>query len=129
MIQLDLRDRRPIYEQIKERFKELIITGAVKEQEKIPSVRELASILAINPNTIQRAYKELEEEGYIYSLRSKGSFVAPVEKAEKDDLKKTLYETMLGAARRLLEEGEDSKNITEQIKNLCSFLGKETSDD
>ena len=83
MIQLDFSDRRPLYEQIKEKFKELIFTGAMKEQDKIPSVRELASILAINPNTIQRAYKELEEEGYIYSQRAKGSFIAPVQQTQE----------------------------------------------
>ncbi len=74
MIQLDFSDRRPLYEQIKEKFKELIFTGAMKEQDKIPSVRELASILAINPNTIQRAYKELEEEGVYLLPAGKGQF-------------------------------------------------------
>ena len=71
MITLDLGDHRPLYE--------LIITGALTENEKIPSVRELASSLAINPNTIQKAYKDLESEGYIYSRRASGSFVAPRE--------------------------------------------------
>lgn len=78
MIQLDLSDHRPLYEQIKEKLKELIIAGAITENEKIPSVRELAQQLTINPNTIQRAYKDLESEGYIYSVRAKGSFAAPV---------------------------------------------------
>ena len=76
MFQLDMSDRRPLYEQIKGRFKELIIGGILKENDKIPSVRELAMTLAINPNTIQKAYKELENEGYIYSLQARGSFVA-----------------------------------------------------
>lgn len=79
MITLDFGDHRPLYEQIKEKLKELIITGAISENEKIPSVRELASSLAINPNTIQKAYKDLESEGYIYSRRASGSFVAPRE--------------------------------------------------
>ncbi len=76
MFQLDMSDRRPLYEQIKGRFKELIIGGILKENDKIPSVRELAMTLAINPNTIQKAYKELENEGYIYSQPARGSFVA-----------------------------------------------------
>ncbi len=76
MIQLDLYDHRPIYEQIKEKIKELIISGVLKADEQIPSVREMAQRLAINPNTIQHAYKDLEAEGYIYSLRAKGSFVS-----------------------------------------------------
>jgi len=77
MFQLNHGDHRPIYEQIKEKIKELIISGAVKENDKIPSVRELAGMLTINPNTIQKAYRDLETEGYIYSVRAKGSFVAP----------------------------------------------------
>lgn len=86
MFQLDYGDHRPLYEQIKEKVKGLILCGALKEDDKIPSVRELASTLAINPNTIQKAYHELENEGYIYSLRAKGSFVAPREIiAEKSD--------------------------------------------
>ena len=65
MIQLDFGDHRPLYEQICEKIKELIISGVLVENDKIPSVREMAAILAINPNTIQKAYKELENEGYI----------------------------------------------------------------
>ena len=76
MIQLDYRDGRPIYEQVKDGFKKLILSGALKEGEKLPSVRELSTLLAVNPNTIQRAYRELEVLGYTYSAAGKGSFVA-----------------------------------------------------
>ena len=76
MIQLNFRDSRPIYLQIKDEFHRLIVTGAIREGEKLPSVRTLATQLAINPNTIQRAYNELEGEGYIYSVPGKGSFAA-----------------------------------------------------
>lgn len=75
MISLNYRDSRPIYEQVKEGFRHLILTGAMSADEKMPSVRELAASLAINPNTIQRAYRELEAEGYICSLPGRGSFV------------------------------------------------------
>lgn len=81
MIQLDFGDHRPLYEQISDKLKELIISGALTENDKIPSVREMAVALAINPNTIQKAYKELENEGYIYSLKAKGSFVCGREKS------------------------------------------------
>ena len=81
MIQLNYRDAKPIYEQIKDGLKHLLLSGAVAAGEKLPSVRELASSLAINPNTIQRAYKELENEGYIYSVSGKGTFAA-----EKQDV-------------------------------------------
>ncbi len=76
MIQLNYRDSKPIYEQIKEGLRRLVVTKALSAGEKLPSVRELASQLAINPNTIQRAYRELENEGYIYTLVGKGTFVA-----------------------------------------------------
>ncbi len=98
MIQLDYGDHRPLYEQIKEKIKELIISGILKEEDKIPSVRELAGSLAINPNTIQKAYRDLETEGYIYSVRAKGSFVTPqtevVKKSDTDEIM-TDFKTML----------------------------------
>ena len=75
MININFRDPRPIYEQVKEGFRQLILSGALAADEKMPSVRELAAGLAINPNTIQRAYRELEQEGYICSVPGRGSFV------------------------------------------------------
>ena len=74
MISLNYRDSRPIYEQIKDGLRKLIVTGAIAAGEKLPSVRALATQLSINPNPIQRAYNELEGEGYIYSVPGKGSF-------------------------------------------------------
>ena len=74
MISLNYRDSRPIYEQIRDGLRKLIVTGALSADEKLPSVRALAAQLAINPNTIQRAYNELEGEGYIYSVPGKGRF-------------------------------------------------------
>ena len=71
MFQLDFGDHRPLYEQIRDKIKEMIIEGLLDENEKLPSVREMASSLAINPNTIQKAYRELENEGYIYSVKAK----------------------------------------------------------
>ena len=76
MITLDYRDRRPLYEQVVVRFRELMFQGILKENEKMPSVRSLAMELSITPNTIQRAYVELERMGMIYSVKGKGSFVA-----------------------------------------------------
>lgn len=76
MIVLNYRDRRPLYEQIVERMEELMFQGALAQDMQLPSVRSLATELSINPNTIQRAYAELERQGYIYSVKGKGSFVA-----------------------------------------------------
>lgn len=75
MITLNYRDSKPIYEQIKDGIRKLIFSGILSENEKLPSVRELAQQLSINPNTIQHAYRELEAEGCIYSIPGKGSFV------------------------------------------------------
>ena len=76
MIRLDYRDARPIYELVREGLRSLMVTGVLAAGEKLPSVRSLATELAINPNTIQRAYAELEAEGYIYSVAGRGSFVS-----------------------------------------------------
>ena len=102
MFELDLRSRLPIYEQLVEKFKELIISEVLKKDEKLPSVRSLSNQLTINPNTIQKAYRELETQGYIYSIPGKGNFVAAVmqnnnsEKISKlkNELKKILSEAM-----------------------------------
>ena len=82
MISLNYRDSRPIYEQIKDGLRKLIVTSALAADDKLPSVRSLATQLSINPNTIQRAYNELENEGYIYSVPGKGSFVSPERNAD-----------------------------------------------
>ena len=68
MLNLDYRDARPIYEQVKDGLRRLMVSGAIREGEKLPSVRSMATSLAINPNTIQRAYEALEAEGYLYSV-------------------------------------------------------------
>ncbi len=77
MISLNYRDARPIYEQVRDGLRRLVITGALSPGDKLPSVRSMASALAINPNTIQRAYDSLEAEGYLYTVAGKGSFAAP----------------------------------------------------
>ncbi len=76
MLRLDYRDGRPIYEQVRDGLRRLIITGAIPAGDKLPSVRALSGSLAINPNTIQRAYEALEQEGYAYTVAGKGSFAA-----------------------------------------------------
>mgnify|MGYP001133090560 FL=1 len=83
LIHINFRDARPIYQQVKEGFCQLILSGALPPGYKLPSVRELAASLAINPNTIQRAYRELEQEGYTVSVPGKGSFVCDGDQAAK----------------------------------------------
>ena len=76
MITIDYKDRRPLYQQIMDKIEELAFMGLIKPDEQLPSVRSLAAELAINPNTIQRAYAELEKKGLTYSVPGKGSFLA-----------------------------------------------------
>ena len=78
MVHLDYRDARPIYTQIIDGVREQIVAGILCEGDKMPSVRELATELTINPNTIQRAYRELEMQGWIASVPGKGSFVCGI---------------------------------------------------
>ena len=101
MIRLDYRDASPIYEQIKNGLKRLMVSGAMKKGDKLPSVRALATELAINPNTIQKAYTELENEGYIYSVPGRGSFASGEVKADehrREELKQRIRALAAGAA-------------------------------
>ena len=83
MIVLDYQDRRPLYEQVEEKFRNLILIGALEPGSPMPSVRQLAMELSINPNTIQRAYMQLEQEGLIYPVKGKGNFIADSEEVRK----------------------------------------------
>ena len=84
MIVLDYQDRRPLYEQVTEKFRTLIYQGVLPADSRIPSVRQLAMDLSINPNTIQRAYMMLEQEGLIYPVKGKGNFVADTQKIQEE---------------------------------------------
>ena len=101
MILIDYNDRRPIYEQIIDRFEQLILCGALTADTPMPSVRSLAMELSINPNTIQRAYQELERSGYIYSIKGKGSFVSDT----RDTVQKK-QEQMKGELKVCLEKAK-----------------------
>mgnify|MGYP004459018767 FL=1 len=115
MININFRDPRPIYEQVRDNFRALIISGALPPDYKMPSVRELAAKLAINPNTIQRAYRELESEGYIVSVPGKGSFVSLNEAAMKRHIKE-LEDEFAGLAQELKALGVGEDRLTEIIK-------------
>lgn len=101
MIILDYQDRRPIYEQITEKFQTLIISGAMEAGSRMPSVRQLAMDLSINPNTIQRAYMELEQRGLIYPVKGKGNFVA-----DSLDIRKISRENYLVELKELAVKGK-----------------------
>lgn len=93
MILIDYKDTCPIYEQIVDRFEQLILRGILKTDEQMPSVRTLAMELSINPNTIQKAYAELEHQGFIYAVKGRGNFVAYSDKllaGKKEELRQEL---------------------------------------
>ncbi|MDN5326500.1 MAG: GntR family transcriptional regulator [Moorella sp. (in: firmicutes)] len=115
MLQLDYRDRRPLHEQIKEKIKTLIITGVLQPDERIPSVRELAQLLTVNPNTIQRAYKDLEAEGFIYSIRAKGSFVAPRERSAPHPRREELLQQLERNVAELMYLEEPLEQVLEIV--------------
>ncbi|MEG1720589.1 MAG: GntR family transcriptional regulator [Pseudoflavonifractor sp.] len=114
MISLNYRDARPIYEQVKDGLRHLLVTGAMQEGDKLPSVRALASSLAINPNTIQRAYEALENEGYLYSVAGKGSFAAPQTDIHRDR-RDALLKTFDAATTELLFLGMTASELAKRI--------------
>ena len=109
---------KPIYEQIKDGFRKLIISNSLSANEKLPSVRELASGLAINPNTIQKAYRELESEGYIYTVAGKGTFVA-----EHREVVDTRAQKLLAEFDEVVEElyflSVQKKELIERVEYLA----------
>ena len=118
MIQLNYRDAKPIYEQIKEGLRKLVVSNALAANEKLPSVREMASKLAITPNTIQKAYRELEGEGYIYTVVGKGTFVA-----ERKEVLDTRQNELLEAFDEVVEEllflSAEKDTLEERIEKLA----------
>ena len=114
MVHLDYRDARPIYSQIVDGFREQILGGVLQQGDKLPSVRELAAQLAINPNTIQRAYRELEYQGWIASVPGKGNFVCGVPLPTDTDVSEALAE-LDAAAQRLLQLGLSREALAKRI--------------
>ncbi len=117
MIFIDYKDTRPIYEQVVERFETLILKGVMQPDEQMPSVRNLAMELSINPNTIQKAYAELERQNFIYTVKGRGSFVSGdgnlLEKRKREYL-----EEILRLVREVLEIGMTKKELVLEIENL-----------
>lgn len=115
MISIDTRNPKPLYEQVVEEFKKLIVAGVLAPGDKLPSVRSLASQLAINPNTIQRAYRELDAAGFTYSAAGKGSFVAEV--GDMKGARRTeLFQTLDDVTAELLNLGCTVDELTERIR-------------
>lgn len=116
VIRINYRDSRPFYEQIKDNIIRLITTKVLRPDDQLPSVRELASELAINPNTIQRAYRELENEGYIYKISGRGTFIsnaADIDSGKKKELFETLDKTVTELLYLSVSEEEITRHIYE----------------
>ena len=113
MIHLDYRDSRPIYEQVKDSLRRLMVTGVLAPGDQLPSVRSMASQLSIHPNTIPRAYAELESEGYVVSGTGKGSFVA-----EGDTQNAARKAELTGKLKPILEELRSLGMTHEELMQL-----------
>lgn len=118
---IDLKDRRPIYEQLIDQIMDLVLHGVMQPGEQLPSVRALASELAINPNTIQKAYAELERRGITYSVPGRGSFVSP----DLDVVTEEHKNRILHAAQTLLEEARATGMRAEDFLPIITQVWKE----
>ena len=115
MIVIDSRDKRAIYEQVMDRLSDLMLIGALEPGDKLPSVRSLAVELSINPNTIQKAYIEWERQGYVYSVKGVGSFVADMD-VIKENKKSIIYkelEELVDKSRKIISKEEFCKKVEE----------------
>ena len=117
MIILDYNDKRPIYEQIVDKLTNLILRGVYEADEKLPSVRSMAVDLSINPNTIQRAYGELERQGYIYSIKGRGNFVRSMEDLVLRKKEKALegLESILTECKGIGIPEEEARNLVRKV--------------
>lgn len=118
MILIDYKSRKPIYEQIIDNIKSLIVSGVLKRDEQLPSVRQMAQELAINPNTIQKAYTELEREGITYSLKGRGSFVGSSLQELRTVQQKALLEQLAELSAdlyRLQVPQQDAWTVVQQV--------------
>jgi transcriptional regulator, gntR family len=119
MFVIDNRDKRPIYEQIVDKLSDLMVIGGLNTDDKLPSVRSMAMELSINPNTIQKAYLELERRGYIYSVKGIGSFVADIE-AIRETKKKNVFDDLKEIVFRAKKVGINYDKFIEEVKHLYS---------
>lgn len=117
MIVLDYQDRRPLYEQVTEKFRTLIYQGVLPADSRIPSVRQLAMELSINPNTIQRAYMTLEQEGLIYPVKGKGDFVADTQKIQEKS-KENFRQEFLELVRKGNHTGFEEEELIALVQRV-----------
>jgi GntR family transcriptional regulator len=117
MIKIDNNSSKAIYEQIYDEMTRLILSKALKPDEKMPSVRELAAMIKINPNTIQKAYKSLEEDNYIYTVKGKGNFVKNADELRSVHIR-TMEEQLNSTIRSLKELGLEDEEVIRLVRNI-----------
>jgi GntR family transcriptional regulator len=117
MIKIDNNSSKAIYEQIYDEMTRLILSKALKPDEKMPSVRELAAMIKINPNTIQKAYKSLEEDNYIYTVKGKGNFVKNADELRSVHIR-TMEEQLNNTIRSLKELGLEDEEVMILVRNI-----------
>ena len=126
MFELDLRSRKSIYEQIMDNLKELIMTGKLPFGTKLPSVRELSKQISVNPNTVQKAYRELERQGYIYTQSGMGTFVADKSGIRADSVSMEKAEKSFeDAFKQFLYLGFDFEDAKNKVLELIEGIRKE----
>ena len=128
LIYVDLRSRRPIFEQIVDAVRDLAIRGLMQPDEHLPSVRALAAELAINPNTIQKAYGELERQGVIYSLAGRGNFISPDISRLADTHMEELLSAVEGSIRAAAEYGVPRAAVEERVAKSMQNYGGDAHD-
>ena len=114
MFQIDLKSRKAIYAPIIDNYKRLIITGALQPDEKVPSIRDLAQAITVNPNTVQKAYRELESQGYFYTVLGQGSFISPPNTQEGESMPPEvdeLYNKLKAIIQELTFRGQKPEEI------------------
>lgn len=126
MFTIDLTSRTPIYEQIYFKIIELVIKGSLKENDQIPSVRNLAKDTGVNPNTVTKAYQELERNGIIYSLTGRGSFIA---KIDNSLIKEFILSDFDSSVRKAITNGADSYELKERIDRISDDIKGEKNND
>ena len=129
MFDLDLKSRKPIYEQLVEHIKMMIIQKVLEPDEQLPSVRNLARDLTINPNTIQKAYRELERDGYTYSVPGKGSFVNDMNETINNERIQMLTEDLERIIKELIYLEIPPGELKEMIDKAALKVGGDDSDD
>jgi GntR family transcriptional regulator len=127
MFELDVRSRKPIYEQLMDKLKELMITEVLKENERLPSVRTLAKELTVNPNTIQKAFRQLEMEGFIYTLPGKGSFVSPPNEVRNTMKQEKIKSELAKIVREALYMGIEIQDIYRIVEKTQDEVGGKSS--